>query len=155
MKATDYEEEDMGRARMVVSALLAIAFLTVSLPPAHAGGGPGAGSPLPVVLACRVILNGGNPTQVLTVTDSISQVLQVGHAAVLCDLTTQPSATVKSGPALTDLSAVETNSLTCYPVSAVAGSDRVQDSAIITDPFGEDAVKLASFGLICVPALQQ
>jgi len=138
----------MVRARLVVSALSAAAFLAVAVPPARAGGGPGTGLP-PGTTTCRSVEHEGNPKQVINLTDNLSnQDVHVNPPALLCDL--EVTATVVKGPALATVGTP--NVVMCYHVGGSPG-DKVP--ATITDVFGTRDVKVGGFKLLCVPAQVQ
>lgn len=142
----------MTRTRLLGS-ISAIALLTLAVPLAHAGGGMGAGSG---TTACRIILNGLNPPQVLRLdVDTLpeSQEVGVGPALLLCDLATLGT-TVNSAPQTVPVSGTN---IVCYPVQA---PNKAKDTATITDPFtasnpssSSQTVTLGGVSLLCVPAV--
>ncbi len=141
----------MTRTRLLGS-ISAIAILTLAVPLAHAGGGMGGGSG---TTACRIILNGQNPPQVLRLdVDTLPEAQQVGvgPALLLCDLAALGT-TVNNAPPTVPVTGTN---LVCYPVQA---PNKTKDTVTITDPFTaanpsspSQTVALGGVSLLCVQA---
>jgi len=140
----------MTRTRLLGS-ISAIALLTLAVPLAHAGGGMGTGDGN---TACRIILNGQNPPQVLSLNvDTLPEAQQVGvgPALLLCDLAAFGT-TVNNAPSTVR---VEGTNIVCYPLQA---PNKGKDTVTITDPFTastpsiSQTVTLGGLSLLCVQA---
>jgi hypothetical protein len=152
-----HERRNMMRARFVASVFSVIAALIVAVPLAHAGGASGTTLQLSTTTACRTLLNGGNAGQVMTlVAGSLTQDLQIGAPVLLCDITLTTGDLKKGADLLVPCTAPDTplgcytpdpNLVVCY---AVSGPNNEKQPATITSPFGEQAVQVGGFGLVCV-----
>ncbi len=144
----------MTRTRLFTSTLSAIALLTLGGPSAFAGGGMGGG---PGTRACRIILDGVNPPQVVRLdVDTLAdpQEVQVGPALLLCDLPTV-GVTVNNAPPTMGIG--DFSHIVCYPVQ---GPNKEKHSATITDPFTasdlsnpSQSVSLGGVSLLCLGAV--
>lgn len=142
----------MTRTRLLGS-ISAIALLTLAVPLAHAGGGMGGGSG---TTACRTILNGLNPPQVLSLNvDTLPEEQQVGvgPALLLCDLAALGTTANNAPPTVP----VSGTNIVCYPLQ---GPNKGKDTATITDPFTasnpsspSQTVTLGGLSLLCVQAV--
>jgi hypothetical protein len=140
----------MNRSRVVLAVLSAIAFVTVAVPFADAGGGMGTGAG---TLACRLVMDGRNPVQVVSVdVQSLpaAQVVNTGPAVLVCE--SAGAVTVNPPPAAVEVDGA--NKLVCYPIQ---GANKAKDTATITDPFTasdpddpSQAVTLGGLNLLCV-----
>src|SRR5712691_1877685 len=123
----------MVKARFVVAMISAIACFAVVTPPAHAGGGMGAGDGL---TTCRLILNGSpNQGQTVNVVDFVpgGDQVKVGAAVLLCDL--PATGTRLAGPVIgPSVGENVATSVTCYSIS---GADQARLAHRMKDPFTE------------------
>ena len=144
----------MTRTRLLGS-ISAIALLTLAVPLAHAGGGMGTGDGN---TACRIILNGQNPPQVLSLqveTLPEAQQVGVGPALLLCDLAAfGETVNTKTAPKTAPVSGTN---IVCYPLQA---PNKAKDTVTITDPFTasnpsspSQTVELGGLSLLCVQAV--
>lgn len=146
----------MNTARRITSVFSAIVCFTAAagaVPLAEAGGGPGKSLP-GGSFACRAIQGGNNPTQVMQVTQGdLTQDLQFGHAAFLCESTVVSGSDLINGPDLLPTPA-GTNSFTCYAVTPLGNSPNKspKDPATLADSFGTEEADVAGFGIVCLPA---
>ena len=147
----------MLKARLGVAVFAAVVVFAAFVPFAHAGAG--SGTPLPEgTTACRLIVNGTNPTQTLNLSDSTltAQGVPVGPAVLLCEgVDVGFTASVAKGPLLNTVAAP--NAVTCYQVSpSIAQGPSIvlggTATADISDPFGDGTFQIAGFRLLCVPA---
>jgi hypothetical protein len=149
----------MNRVRVVTAVLSAIAFVTLAVPYADAGGGMGLGSG---TISCRAVQGGPNPPQVVSLTDPFAPntVVQVGPAALICvglqSEGTPPSNTIGDtvGGGPPTVAPQSPNGLVCYPV---LGSDKQKFTAFIDDAFTlangpSQTVTIAGVSLLCVDA---
>jgi hypothetical protein len=141
----------MATSRLLGS-ISAVALLTLAVPLAHAGGGMGTGDGN---TACRIILNGQNPPQVLSLNvDTLPEAQQVGvgPALLLCDLAAFGS-TVNNAPPTVPVSGTN---IVCYSLQAAPNKEK--DTVTIIDPFTaatpsiSQTVSLGGLSLLCVQA---
>lgn len=143
----------MAKSRLVLGSITAIALLTLVAPFAHAGGGMGAGSG---TTACRIILNGANPPQVLDLEVTSlegTQRVQVGPALMLCDL---PTTGITANKAPATVAVTNPTNIVCY---AVQGPNTAKAPVTIESPFPmsssasrTQAATLGGVNLLCVQA---
>jgi len=141
----------MTKSRLLGS-ISAIALLTLAAPLAHAGGGMGGSG---AVTACRIIVGGANPSQVvgLEIQSLLGeQVVQLGPPLLVCEVA--GARTVNTDKAPETVFVPVTNSTVCYPVH---GPSNVKTAMTLEDPFtasnplnSEQAVTLAGISLLCV-----
>ena len=136
----------------LLGAISVIALLTLAVPLAHAGGGMGGSG---TVTACRIIVGGSNPVQVVGVNIQslpAEQVLQLGPPLLVCE--EAGARTVNTDKAPQTVSVPVTNSTVCYPVH---GPSKLKNAVALEDPFTASnptnpiqPVTLTGISLLCV-----
>lgn len=144
----------MTRTKLL-GAISASALIILAAAPAHAGGGMGGSGD---VTACRAIVGGVNPSQVVGLdlqSLPAEQVAQLGPPLLLCE--SAVARTVNTNKAPETAIVVGANRTVCYPVHAPSN---VKNASTIEDPFTASnpvnpvqAVTLAGISLLCVQAV--
>ena len=146
------------RIKAAASLLAAVALIAASAAVAQAGGGAGTspGDDIPL-FQCYVIEHRGDSPYVLELSDQFGtrEHVRVGKARLLC---TPVTATVESGPALTEVITSDPSfpHLSCYGLPPRSRHDNGPDDLVrITDPFGARTVELDRPRLLCAGATKE
>lgn len=153
----------MSRGKLTGSLLFGVAILMVAIPPAHAGGGMGAGSG---VSTCRLIAGGAtNQTQTFAIVDNFvtsndlpdgpsGDVVKINAPVLVCELAA--TGTRVSGPVTgTPIPEAQVTAITCY---AVTGGNQAKSNVTTRDPFTEavsldpQPMVLGAIQFVCVPS---
>jgi hypothetical protein len=164
------EETDTMIGRYVRGALAIALAVVLVAPLAHAGGG-GAGLGGVAFLQCWVIEGGANPAHVLSVNDQFTNptLASVGKARLVCTPADGVACTDERDPTTNQLLMPEckgrvsptlqvvdgdVSHLTCYD----RGPDNVPASNALvklTDPFGEQTVRVRKPDFLCTGAVKE